>query len=346
MKMNLCLAITLAFSFFLAQTGTALAVEGDPATVVDGLNNPCGVAIQPETGDVFVADSGAGRVIRIVDGKIEDVIIGFGKDVYGKGPMYDIGPLGLAFVNKDTLVVGGGDKPDGEELLRVFKVPAKGAAAIKADDAVSAHALPATDDLKGEGNFYGIAIANGNVYVTCNGDDTKGWVSKATLDGDKAKSFERYIATKEAVEVDAPVGIAIEPSAGHIAVGQMGEITVPGDSLLTFYRATDGKKLSNYPTGLSDIDALAYSPEKQLYALDFSWHDTTEGGLFHLVSKRVNGEPAVEAIKVASLDKPTSMAFAKDGSLYVAIIGTNEEGSDQPGGKIVKFTADQLKLKK
>ena len=343
MKMNLCLAITLALSFLLVQTGVVSAIETEPATVVEGLNNPCGVAIQPETGDVFVADSGADRVVRIVDGKLEDVITGFGKDVYGKGPMYDIGPLGLAFINKDTLVVGGGDKPDGEELLRFFKVPAKGAAAITAADAVSSFALAAEGDIKGEGNFYAIAISKGNVYVTCNGDDTKGWVAKATLDGDKAKSYARFIATKEAVEVDAPVGIAIEPNDGHIAVGQMGEITVPGDSLLTFYRATDGKMLSNYPTGLSDIDALAYSPEKQLYALDFSWHDTTEGGLFHLISKRVNGEPSVEAIKVASLDKPTSMAFSKDGSLYVAIIGTKNEGSDQPGGKIVKFTADQLK---
>lgn len=346
MKVHFCLAITLSLGFVIAQIGMVSAIEGDPATVVDGLNNPTGVAIQPETGDLFVADSGAGRVIRVVDGKIEEVIIGFGKDVYGKGPMFDIGPLGLEFIDKNTLVVGGGDKPDGEELLRFFNVPAKGAAAIKADDAVSSFALPAEGDNKGEGNFYAIAISHGNVYVTCNGDDTKGWVAKATVDGDKAKSFARFIATKEAVEVNAPVGIAVEPNDGHIAVGQMGEITVPHDSLLTFYRATDGKMLSNYATGLSDIDALAYSPEKQLYALDFSWHDTTEGGLFHLISKILNGEPGVEAIKVASLDKPTAMAFGKDGSLYVAIIGTKKEGSDQPGGKIVKFPADQFLVKK
>ena len=32
-------------------------------TVVERLNNPCGIAIQPETGHVFVSDSGALRVL-------------------------------------------------------------------------------------------------------------------------------------------------------------------------------------------------------------------------------------------------------------------------------------------
>lgn len=35
------------------------------STVVDGLDNPAGIAIQPETGDIFVSDSGASRVIRV-----------------------------------------------------------------------------------------------------------------------------------------------------------------------------------------------------------------------------------------------------------------------------------------
>ena len=79
---------------FLAVT-TVLAAE--PTTVIEGLNNPCGVAIQPGTGDIFVADSGAARIVRISEGKLSEVIIDFPIDVYGKGPKYNIGPLGLAF---------------------------------------------------------------------------------------------------------------------------------------------------------------------------------------------------------------------------------------------------------
>ena len=105
--------------------GTPATVEAQ--TVLDGLDNPCAVAIQPETGDIFVSDSGAGRIIRVVDGKAQDVITDFPGDVYGKGPMYNIGPLGLGFISKDILVVGGGGQKDGDELLRVYKVPEKGA---------------------------------------------------------------------------------------------------------------------------------------------------------------------------------------------------------------------------
>ena len=87
---------------------TSVFAQPKMDVVMDGLNNPCGVTVQPETGHVFVSDSAGGRVLRIVDGKPQDVITGFPKDVYGKGPKYDIGPLGLVFVDKDTLVVGGG----------------------------------------------------------------------------------------------------------------------------------------------------------------------------------------------------------------------------------------------
>ncbi len=316
--------------------GTPATVEAQ--TVLDGLDNPCAVAIQPETGDIFVSDSGAGRIIRVVDGKAQDVITDFPGDVYGKGPMYNIGPLGLGFISKDILVVGGGGQKDGDELLRVYKVPEKGAEPIKADAMEASFKLEATDDIKGEGNFYAVAVGKNAVYVTANGDDTKGWVAKATINGTKVEKFERFLPTKEKTEVDAPVGITMH-DRGYVVVGQLGEITVPGDALLTFYD-DKGEMLMNLETGLSDITAVAYSTQprgksnkKQLYVLDFSWHDTSQGGLFQLVA---DGEDGVEARKKTGLDKPTSMAFAADGSLYITVIGTAEEGSDAKPGKLLK----------
>ena len=60
----------------MAMTSLVLA-EPKVETVAEGLTVPCCVAIQPGTGHVFVADSAAGRVVRIVDGKVEDVIVDF-----------------------------------------------------------------------------------------------------------------------------------------------------------------------------------------------------------------------------------------------------------------------------
>ncbi|MCA9225222.1 MAG: hypothetical protein KDA47_06405, partial [Planctomycetales bacterium] len=176
MKRNLCAALAMVVACVWS-VGVG-AAEPTATTTLKGLNNPCGIAIQPETGVVFVSDSGAGKVVKLVDGKAVDVITDFPIDVYGKGPKYNIGPLGLAFIDQKTLVVGGGGLVDGEELLRIYEV---GDEAIKADKMVNSFKLEATDEIKGEGNFYGVAVTKEAVFVTCNGDDTKGWVGKAAI---------------------------------------------------------------------------------------------------------------------------------------------------------------------
>jgi hypothetical protein len=296
------------------------------SVVVEGLDNPCGVAVQPGTGIVYVADSAALRIVKIVDGKAEPVITDFTVDIYGKGPQYNIGPLGLAFLDENTLVVGGGGKPDGEDQLFVFNLK-DAQLPLKAEQAKSAFPLTAAGELKGEGNFYALGITNDGIYVTCNGDDTKGWISKATRNGVEVSGFERYLATKEAVEVDAPVGITVSPR-GELVVGQGGEVNVGNDSLLSFYDPASKKLLLNLKTELHDITGLAYSPRGQLYAIDFAWLDTTQGGLFQMLKDETKG---IRTKKILPLDKPTAMAFGPDGSLYVTIV------AGEKNGKLIKI---------
>ncbi|GAB5402557.1 MAG: hypothetical protein Aurels2KO_07880 [Aureliella sp.] len=305
--------------------------------VLQGLNNPCGVAIQPETGDVFVADSGNYQIIKMGVGESDPVITDFPKDVYGKGPKVNIGPLGLLFLSKDALVVGGGGQPDGAELLRVYKVPADGES-IKAEETEATFSLAETDDVKGEGNFYALASDGEAVYVTCNGDDTKGWVSRAAIKDGTLVDFERYLATKEATEVDAPVGITMSPQdqGGYMVVGQMGEISIPGDSLLSFYDEEKNLRL-NLETGLHDICAVAYSSRKRLYVLDYAWADTTQGGLFQVVADE-ESDSGMKTVKIMSLDKPTAMAFAPDGSLYITALGPAEDANSK--GILIKIPAE------
>lgn len=313
-----------------AEAGTKAVV------VLEGLNNPCGVAIQPETGIVFVADSGNHKVVKFVDGKAEDVITDFPEDVYGKGPKVNIGPLGMVFLSKNTLVVGGGGQLDGAELLRVYELPEDGAA-IKADKLVDSFKLEETDDVKGEGNFYALAATPDAIYVTCNGDDTKGWVARASVDGTKVTNYERYLATKEATEVDAPVGIAVSPE-GYLVVGQMGEINIPGDSLITFYDSNDdGNMLLNLKTGLHDIAAVAYSKRGQMYVLDYSWADASQGGLFQVLEDN-DSETGMKTKKIMSLDKPTAMAFDGNGDLYITIVGEAEDANSK--GQLILVTRD------
>ena len=318
--------ISFGLNFLPANDNQTIAQDAIPEVVVKGLNNPSGIAIQPETGHVFVADSGAGRIIRVIEGKVEDVITDFPTEGYGTDPTYKIGPLGLLFLDKDTLVVGGGGLPDGEDLMRVFKVPGVGAGSINASAthgntfALRASGKEGEENFKpGEGNFYGLARGNGGIFVTCNGDDAKGWVSFATVKLDKIVKFERKIATKDITKVDAPVAATISPQ-GYLVIGQMGETKDLKDSLLTFY-SQSGTKLGIYRTGLNDITGLAYGPRHgRLFALDFNWANPKQGGLYKLVD--MDNEKQCESVLMSRLEKPTAMAFTSTGDCYITLAGS------------------------
>jgi DNA-binding beta-propeller fold protein YncE len=327
------------FTALLALGFCTMAQDIKVEQVVGGLSNPCGVAVQPGTGAVFLTDSANGRVVRVDNGKLVDVITGSPKDVYGKGPFYDIGPLGLIFMNDGkSLIVGDGGFKDGEECVRVYTVESgKPALNYEKDASQKIGPLPAADGVLAEGNLYGLALTSSALYVTSNGDDTKGWVLKADLNGTKLGKLERWLATKEMVDVDAPVGITINKQ-GDIVVGQFGEVNKPNDSLLTFYSAKTGKMLSNFETKLYDITGLAYSPKTGLlYATDFAWMKPDEGGLFRLDAAPTQSG-GVKVTKITSLDKPTALAFAPDGTLYITVIGPKGESENAPKqGKLLKI---------
>jgi DNA-binding beta-propeller fold protein YncE len=261
--------------------------------------------------------------------------------------MYDIGPLGLAFLDKDHLVVGDGSRVDGQELLRIYKVSAEAPSKPASEDSAVQTLGPITAEegvtVKGEGNFYGVAVGADAIFVTCNGDDTKGWIAKVELkEGQPDGKLTPSISTKVAIEehdgtvCDAPVAIAFSPDGKSLVVGQMGEMTVPGDSLLTFYNPDDGKLTKSYKTGLSDIAGLAYSPKTgKLYATDFSWHDTSQGGLFELA---IDGDE-VKATKIIGLDKPAAIAFDEQGNLYLTEFGTAQEDDTKLPGTLSMIKA-------
>jgi DNA-binding beta-propeller fold protein YncE len=339
--MLLCSSLVLALVAIMGPG--AAAAEPKVTALISGLDNPCGVAIQPNTGVLFVSDSAAGRVIRYNPNsasKATPVITDFGQDIYGKGPMYNIGPLGLGFLNQQTLVVGGGERVDGQEILSIFSLPAEGRS-IPADKAkYKLGPLGPSEETKmGEGNFYGIAVSPSAIYITSNGDDTKGWILKVDVNDNTPGELRPFIATKVALEdTDAPVGITLA-NDGSLVVGQMGEVNLPGDSLLTVYDKS-GKLLLRARTGLHDIAGLAYSPSGKLYAVDFAWVDPSQGGLFRLDVTKEGDSATCKATKIASLDKPTAMAFGADGSLYVTVFGTAKENSRTKPGQLLKITGD------
>lgn len=338
----------LVAAALVASCGTAQAEDKNKATpVLLGLLNPSGLAAQPGTSHLLISDSGAGRILCFHaddgahGGDYEKVITKFGKDVYGKGPMYDIGPLGLAFLGKNQLVVGGGEEVDGKEVLHIYDLPPHGQS-ITADKGTKLGPIPAGPDTgKGEGNFFGVATTADGIYVTSNGDDTKGWILKAEVKNGKAGELKPFIATKSKVSVDAPAAITVDKK-GRLVVGQMGEVNVAGDSLIDIYDAKSGELITSAKTGLSDLVGLAYSPKTgKLYGVDFSWVDPKAGGLYSIEISGEGKDATVKTEKLTSLDKPAALAFGTNGKLYVAEFGTKGEAKDAPRpGRLLKIEGD------
>ena len=328
----------LACAAALTMASQLSARAAEPTVLVDDLENPSGVAVH-SGGDVFVSERrGVVRLHPGADGKMTRAyeVSKYPTDIYGKGPMYDIGPLGVAFLDDGHLIVSDGSRVDGDELVRVYKIGAEAPKEPQSEDSAAYTLGPikaGTDSAKGEGNFYAIAIANDTAFITSNGDDTKGWIVGFPIVDGKPGELQAMIATKPLLEVDAPVGITTS-SKGHLVVGQMGEVNVPGDSLLTIYDPATKELKEKYATGLNDIAALAYSPTTgKLYAADFSWVEPAKGALYELVVVGDKCEPK----KVADLDKPTALAFDKDGNLLVTVFGTAKDGETKKAGKVLKF---------
>jgi DNA-binding beta-propeller fold protein YncE len=347
-----CILGALVCVATLLSVNSAKAQKPTLKHIVSNLENPSGVAVQPKTGHVFVATRYG--IYRYVpkDKKVYLEIDSFPTDVYGKGTFethtkFNVGPLGLAFLNDDHLIVGDGSRKDGAELVRVYKIPAK---PVVSDDGRKEDSAAYTlgpikageKTVKGEGNFFGVAVGAGGIYVTCNGDDTKGWISKALIKDGKPGKLEPSIASKVATGVDAPAPITFSLDGKELLVGQMGEMNVPGDSLLTVYDPKTGKLKKKYATGMSDLVGLAFSPKtKKLYATDFGWADASKkkaaekvGGLYELTIK---GDK-VEKKKILALDKPAAITFTADGKLYITLFGSKDakdKSDSSPGGLYV-----------
>jgi DNA-binding beta-propeller fold protein YncE len=313
--------------------------RGRPERVLFNLLNPCGVAIQPGTDWVFVStrfgiyrydpnykEPQSHRAGIEIDGYPKEV------DAFGPGPKYDIGPLGLAFLDRDHLVVGDGSRKQGEDVVRIYKLPAVPPPAdewIKEDAAefTLGPIKAGSDSSTGEGDFFGVAVGHGAIWVTCRGDEAKGWIAKSEVKEGKPGPLKLTIATKPATQVAAPSPITFTPDGKELVVGLAGDLdSEERDSVIAFFDPADGSLKRKLNAGLYDVTGLAYSPKtKKLYATDFAWKKPRDGGLFELT---VDGDK-FKATLIVALEKPSALTFDQAGHLYLTVF----EAQLEPGEK-------------
>ena len=309
------------------------AIEFDQKMIAEGLNTPAGLAVQPESGHVFVSTiDGVLRLDAENDFTANLEVIGFDTDSYGKGPSYSFGPLGLGFLDSQTLVVGGGGKKDGEDLVWLVDVPSKPSTPSLNIDQAKKTFGPITagdDSFRGEGNFFGLCINDQKIYTASHGDDSKAWISAIDL-SDAANQLKPMIAAKTSTFVDGPSGLAMLPD-GKLLLAQTGELHESPDSILAVFDLESGELEKTIKTGLYDITSILVDPSGEIFVADFSWADPAKGGLY-LVD--LQGEGAV--VKCASLVHPTALSLSSSGDIYVACAAKSENGDDIPAhqGKV------------
>jgi DNA-binding beta-propeller fold protein YncE len=302
------------------------------------LLNPCGIAIQPETHYVFVSSRfGIYRYepdYAHPDGqpKAGLEIDDYKFDTFGSGPKYEIGPLGLAFLDRDHLVVGDGSRKKGEELVRIYKFPAsppppnRGFKEDTAQDTLGP-IKAGKDSSTGEGDFFGVAVGHNALWVTCHGDEAKGWIAKSELTDGKPGPLTPSIATKPATQAGGVGPLTFTPDGKELVVGLMGALdSDQRDSVIAFFDPADGSLKRKLSAGLYDVTGLAYSPQtKKLYATDFAWKKPRDGGLFELT---VDGDK-MKATRIVPLDRPSALAFDPAGHLYITVFDAHLEGGQK-----------------
>jgi hypothetical protein len=337
--------LAISCASVLAQEPPKVEVE----TVLSGLNNPCGVAVRPgtvEKHDVYVSESGALRVIKMASdqpGKATEVITDFPKGTIKGAQEFTIGPLGLLFLNRKQLLVGGGGQSDGEEIVALYELQDDGN--VLTADQMTQKTGPVVGSEKsktGEGDFFALAGSGEAIFVSSHGDGEKGWILRARTRAGELGALEPFISTREVAGAIAPGGLTINPKPrkGYLVVGEMGATDEPGDGLLTFYSPYTGEMPLKLETDLLDCTGLAYSPKTgYLYAIDYARSHEEKGGLYRIDDDSQEGKPGCKTIKIASIDHPTALCFAADGTLYVTAFGKTD-GTATDAGVLLRINGE------
>jgi DNA-binding beta-propeller fold protein YncE len=126
----------------------------DPAALVIG---PTGVAFEPQTGNLLVADSLDNRIAAIPNALIRTQIAGTGRTVSMGGALND--PLGVSLIGRDLFVANGKD----ENIVEVN---------IRTGQQVDVDLLDSSGTPPGAGALFGLWALSGEVFFVDDATNT------------------------------------------------------------------------------------------------------------------------------------------------------------------------------
>jgi hypothetical protein len=159
----------------------------------------------------------------------------------------------------------------------------------------------------------------------------------------RAGTLDKPVVFGTAQQNAMPAAVAVSKQ-GYVLVAQSNENAETNGSRLTFFNPIDAAVVMQLNVDLENIRGLVYSPKTgNLYAANFGTSGENNGasktGVYRLDDASEPGKPACRAVKIADVLRPTAMAFAPDGSLYVAAAG-NIGARPIDNGYLVKLNGD------
>lgn len=343
------IALGLAWSFgsiaFGADANTNVAVK----KVLTGLKSPHGVAIRPDGSgksyEVFVAESGAGRVVKIRSDNPEkriDVVAGFSTKPENDDSLSSAGAHSLHFLDHMRLVIAGGDD-DGAPFVRLYELP-EPESPLTADQHKQEANVPETGK---EPNF-DVHVFRSMARTQPN-DRVGDFLLVASPAAGESSGLV-YVPVRSGTLGDA-VPAQLKNAGGQfqiggITVGNNGYVIVAtnalGDSAqpsrLAFFSPLDRRIVMQVPTELRRIVTLAYNPKSgNLFVANSPSTDDGRAGIYRIDSISQSGAISCNAVNVADVRSPTALAFAPDGTLYVT---TTSDSNGKNAGALLKITGD------
>lgn len=335
----------IAFALLVVGCGaTAVAAAEEPAapkvsTVAAGLDNPVGMAVQPGSGAVFVAESGAGRVMRLTSEGAVEVIGGLPTAEVGSGgETLKLGPLGLAFADRSLLAVGAAAETAGKTPIRIYEIPSP-PDKLAADKIKHGIALAPGDGKKttAVGNIHGLAADSAGHLIVASSDAShadRGWLGQLDVAEERAGAIKPVLGTG----TEQPRALTVSPR-GEWVTAEIATADQPGRGLLKFYDPQTKKVLLRLATGLREVSGVAYSPRTGwLYVTAAGDEKGGGGGVYRLDRALVDGKPGVKAVLVTKLARPSGLVFAPNGALYVALLGKVDAAAKKKPGSVVRLT--------
>jgi hypothetical protein len=333
---------------------TATAAASDKATVtklMSGLERPVAIAVRPDANgedyQIFVADSRAGRIACLPRANAEawkDVITAFELPPANGSNTPTAGPSGLFLLDRNRLVVTG-NAASGRAYVRLYEL-ADDHAVLSAEQYEQQIEPPASSDSEVPAieSFAGMTRTRANRYVA----DVV--IFRVQGRSGRPGTWQAPVraGTLGALSVFAPVLQSDDASrAGAIAVAPQGYVVVtesPADDsdakVLRFLDPVDGSLVLETRVEMPPIVAIAYSPRTgSLYAAATGSSDEKRDGIYRIDDESRPGRPAAAGVQIGKLQRPTAMAFAPDGTLYVTALGELDD-DDTVAGILVKVTGE------